>query len=395
MPFQQNRGGAEIYIRNLVQSLKQICDENEYIIYAPTSIANEIVNKPGKLNVVGIDIGFLSPIQRLIWDQITLRNILLRDNFDILFSSSDFGMLFPPCKQLLFIRNALFFSNTYNSQILPKKSLKYRIYFRLQRLLIGLSIRSADMIMTASYSMLKTIKSTYYIPVKKTTVNYFGTPFDKLGIYEDKNNNEFKESDSDLITNKKVYKILYVSEYADYKNFSVLLKAIKYFADHGYDNIRFILTINLDDLEKVETNTYHEDKQLLEDDGVKKITSMTGYLPYEKINELYIESDIFVFPSLVESYGHPLVEAMKSGLPVIASDTLVNREICDNSAIYFSTDDHKYLADKILLLINNREIRKQLIDKGIETVNDKGNFTTHMKVLTQIFNSFAEDLMIK
>ena len=60
-----------------------------------------------------------------------------------------------------------------------------------------------------------------------------------------------------------------------------------------------------------------------------------GAVPYSLLHQVYRECDIYVTPAYAESFAHPLVEAMASGLPIVASDLAVHREICQDAAIYF------------------------------------------------------------
>ena len=62
---------------------------------------------------------------------------------------------------------------------------------------------------------------------------------------------------------------------------------------------------------------------------------------------------VFVFPSVCESFGFPQVEAMASGLPILAADTPVNREICGQAAIYFAPEDDHALAAQLKRLYRN------------------------------------------
>jgi glycosyltransferase involved in cell wall biosynthesis len=57
-------------------------------------------------------------------------------------------------------------------------------------------------------------------------------------------------------------------------------------------------------------------------------------VPPDRINEIYNLSDVLLFPSLDEGFGIPMLEAMSCGLPVVAADTEVSREVCDDAAIF-------------------------------------------------------------
>jgi len=81
---------------------------------------------------------------------------------------------------------------------------------------------------------------------------------------------------------------------------------------------------------------------------------------------------LFVFPSISETFGHPLVEAMSMGLPVIASDTSIHREVCKDSAVYYSPFSISDLAQKITELQLNKTKYAILSENGIK--NSRKNF---------------------
>jgi glycosyltransferase involved in cell wall biosynthesis len=81
--------------------------------------------------------------------------------------------------------------------------------------------------------------------------------------------------------------------------------------------------------------------------GVAKAIVNHGELDSAGISGVYREAHICVFPSVCESFGFPQVEAMASGLPLIAADTTVNREVCADGAVYFPPHDAGRLAELV------------------------------------------------
>lgn len=76
------------------------------------------------------------------------------------------------------------------------------------------------------------------------------------------------------------------------------------------------------------------------------------------VSALYDSLDLFVFPSLVESFGFPLVEAMAKGLPIVAADTASNREIAAEAGLFFPPADADALAQIIAALIDDASLRE-------------------------------------
>ena len=96
---------------------------------------------------------------------------------------------------------------------------------------------------------------------------------------------------------------------------------------------------------------------------------------------VYNLAEVLAFPSLIEGFGLPLVEAMKCGTPVIASDIPVMKEITDGAALLVDPLNSKLLADKIWEILNNFQLRKELIQKGLKRSKDFSWFNTAKEVL--------------
>ena len=117
-------------------------------------------------------------------------------------------------------------------------------------------------------------------------------------------------------------------------------------------------------------------------------------VPYEKIESVYRDTDIFLFPSLVESFGHPLVEAMASGLPIIASDTTVNREICGDAAVYFDPQNASDFAQSIMLVREDVELRSKLRENGLLRVRTIFDWEQHVTRLIDVFNQMEPQVQV-
>jgi len=84
----------------------------------------------------------------------------------------------------------------------------------------------------------------------------------------------------------------------------------------------------------------------------------TDYVPHEHMPLIYAGARMFVFPSKAEGFGLPLVEAMACGLPVVASDIPVFREIAGDAASYAPPDQPELIAQEIAALLRSREKRR-------------------------------------
>jgi glycosyltransferase involved in cell wall biosynthesis len=89
-----------------------------------------------------------------------------------------------------------------------------------------------------------------------------------------------------------------------------------------------------------------------------------GYIPDSDIPGLFASATVKVFPSKLEGYGLPIVEAMAAGTPVIAADTPVFREVAGDAAVFFLPDDAPALARSISMAFECSEFRLEYIARG-------------------------------
>jgi len=86
-----------------------------------------------------------------------------------------------------------------------------------------------------------------------------------------------------------------------------------------------------------------------------------GFLPAEELPLLYSGAKLFVFPSLYEGFGLPVLEAMQSGVPVVCSDRASLPEVAGDAALLKGPDDLEGLAEAFLLVLDSDEYRERLI----------------------------------
>jgi glycosyltransferase involved in cell wall biosynthesis len=145
--------------------------------------------------------------------------------------------------------------------------------------------------------------------------------------------------------------VLYVGSEAPYKNLRVLPPAMV-LVRRAFPRAQLFATLPVG----------HE----LESDDVVCL----GYLDDKALAMSYIQADVLVFPSLVESAGLPLVEAMSFGVPVVAADRPYAHDICGDAALYFDPYQPTALADAVLAVFRNDVLRSKLRHKGLDRAEE-------------------------
>jgi len=114
------------------------------------------------------------------------------------------------------------------------------------------------------------------------------------------------------------------------------------------------------------------------EDTLEKIASsefkadiiITGTVPFEWLSALYQNASVFVFPSLYEGFGIPVLEAMASGVPVVLANNSSLPEVAGDGALYFDTQDCDDLARCLEDVMNNEELRDTMVEKGSKRALD-------------------------
>jgi glycosyltransferase involved in cell wall biosynthesis len=92
----------------------------------------------------------------------------------------------------------------------------------------------------------------------------------------------------------------------------------------------------------------------------------TGYLPQGDLIPLYAGASLFVYPSLYEGFGMPLLEAMASGVPIVASRTSSIPEVVGDAGVLVDPLSISDISEAILKLLNNSSLRSSFREKGIQ-----------------------------
>ncbi len=370
-------GGGVSYITNLLRHLPPEARGIQIVVYLPPKTAAKLEGLAGDIQLFPTEVGHAGMLKRLWWDQVTLRRIVIKEKADVLFSSANFAMFRCPVRQLLLVSNALYFSKTYCETFLPKHSLRSRIAFGLRRWLTLRSVRHADVVMTPTQATLDELRC--FADVKKAVVIPYGVAAPAVA----KEVKRVMTNPRDAARNHAV-RLLYVSMYYEHKNLRTLLRAISLINKTGGGKFNLKTTASPSWTGAGWTSTHGEDLRLARQAGIAEYVDFVGPLSREGIESLYRASDIFVFPSLSESFGFPMAEAMSHGLPIIAADTPVNREVCGDAAIYFHSLCVEDLAERLLQLATDRRLWKTLSAKGYQAARSRFCWNAHAQRILEV-----------
>lgn len=149
--------------------------------------------------------------------------------------------------------------------------------------------------------------------------------------------------------------LLYVGQQSDYKNIKRLGDAHQKLLEK-YPDLGLILVGRINKSAQM-TKEYFESK------GYKNI-HFTGFVEDDQRDWLYMNCAAYVFPSLMEGFGLPPLEAMQYDAPVISSNASCMPEVLGDAALYFTPTDVDSMAQTIERVLSNKLLRASLIKKG-------------------------------
>lgn len=180
------------------------------------------------------------------------------------------------------------------------------------------------------------------------------------------------------------YRILLLCGYHPNKNIDTAIKALAEICRRGEISTYLVLTL---------PENLKGTKQLLalakDLDVVKNIVNL-GPVPQEGCVELYKTCDISVLPSTLESFSNVIAESWNMGIPLLMTDMDWSRSMGGQGAMYFLHRDWKDLADKILKIKKNDELKNMLVDNGCKELkkysSPKQRFLQYQDILERVVN---------
>jgi glycosyltransferase involved in cell wall biosynthesis len=367
-------GGALTYLCDFLRHAAILDPDSEHVVLLPSETIPKLPQLPRSVRLVGVSSKKMNPVARVWWEQVSLRSLLAKEKPDLFYATGSLGMFRCPVRQVLLVEGLLYFSKPYRRAIVPRHGFLWRMAYALRRWLICQSVRSADVVMVPTQAMLDELRNFVDVPPHKALVNPYGIgPPEALASGRGVCEKTGRRSRDNLC------RLLYVALYGEHKNLGTLLKAIPLLNKNG--SAEFLLQTTADPVWKAAawTVTHQEDAALARQPGISPWVRFVGPLSREQTEDLYRDCDIFVFPSLTESFGFPMAEAMSHGLPIVASDTPVNREICGEGAVYFSPLDPNDLARQVQRVAADGALRQQLSARGEQQARERFRWTTHVQ----------------
>lgn len=339
--------GTRVYLFNVLKYLGKISSEDDFFIYHRNNF------NPALSPAVLGNYKFKSLGDFKLWTQTKFAWNIWRDKADILWMPMhNLPVLRRKNLKTVVTIHDLAFKNF--PQTFPKKDL-----FQLN-LLTDLAVNFSDKIIAVSNSTKNDILKFYpKIKEDKIRVVYHGFDGD---LFQGNFDQELVMGVMDRYKIKCKKYLLYVGAIQPRKNLCVLIKAFEILKSENNSDFKLVLAGS-------QAWCWEETIKLIKNSPQKENIILTGRVSFEDLAVLYQNAEIFVFPSLYEGFGIPILEAFASRIPVISANNSSLAEVGGDAPEYFSSKDELELKEKIKAVLKNSELKSKMIEKGLTQLN--------------------------
>jgi glycosyltransferase involved in cell wall biosynthesis len=347
--FRKKKHGMDMVALELIRNLQEIDKENEYFIFVKPDQDNQVLKETPNFKIVPLEGGSYP-----MWEQIALPKAAGEAGCQILHCTSNTAPLNCKIPLVVTLHDIIYMESNY-LRILTGSATPYQKFGNVYRkLVVPRVVKMSCKIITVSHFE------------KNRIAEFFGMKGDnRLTAVYNGVSEHFKPvtDESELKRVKDKYRLpehffFFLGNTDPKKNTKGTLKAFSDFLKQtGTDYKLVMLDYDRSELEK-----------LLDEIGNKQLIDrivLTGYVINTDLPAIYCQSKVFLYPSLRESFGIPMLEAMACGVPVITSKTSSMPEVAGNAALIIDPFKPEEITEALVKLVKDEDLRVRLIAEGL------------------------------
>jgi glycosyltransferase involved in cell wall biosynthesis len=325
-------GGTEIYLRSLLTALAEIDHHNHYFVFTNRETGPDLVPVQPNFSHVPQAVRAVNRPARLLWEQTVLPLAAARLRLDVILNPGFTAPLLCGCPQV-----------TVFHDLQHKRHPEYFRWFDLPfwNFFLFWSVTVSARIVAISGATADDLRRWYRLPSAKIVTIPSGVDPRFFGLAAGRRPEPF---------------LLAVSTLHPHKNLDGLLRAFALFRER-HPQYRLIVS-GIHGFFSAELHALRDRLHLAES------VEFPGWIPREHLYRLYARATAFVFPSLFEGFGLPVLEALAAGLPTACSQIEPMNSIAADAALKFDPRDPSAIADAMHRLVTDGELRQRLAVAG-------------------------------
>jgi glycosyltransferase involved in cell wall biosynthesis len=350
-------GGGLTYLRNVIPHLART-PGIEAAVLLSSALRGEYRDTPNIVLIEAADPP--GAFRRILWEQTKLPELIRRSGAHVLVSAGNFALWNSPVPQILLSRNSLYTSADFRRDARARGDYVLWTDTLMKAWLARQSIMRADITVAPSHAFAQELvqwigKNVVVIHHGFDRDTFAGKPVPLPASVRQR----LEEANDAL-------RLLFVSHYNYYRNFETLFRALPLLSNRLQGTrVKLFLTCRLNSDENPGRYRAESAASLVSELRAGENVVELGAVPYGSLHHLYRACHLYVSPAYTETFAHPLVEAMSSGLPLVVSDLPVHREICGDAALYFPRFSPEHLADCVLQIQQSPQVASRLSGNGL------------------------------
>ena len=356
-------GSGPTYVRNVVPHLAARTDLRSTILVSP--LLRQEFQDQSNVSFIEFTDETVSASFRFVCTQWSVPELVRRSGANVLLSAGNIALFRSPVPQILLSGNALYTSDDFFRDVMQRCDYGLWLDTKLKGQMAKWSVRVADCTVAPSEAFAEEIER--WTGVRARAIHH---GFDRTLFCRDTEPPP-AELKKKLERTNNGLRLLFVSHYNYYRNFETLIRAVGVLRKLIEPRpVRLFLTCRL--AAGANPGSYRTEAaaRLVQELGVGSNVVELGAVPYHLLHHVYRACDLYVTPAYVETFAHPLVEAMATGLPVIASDLAVHREVCGDAALYFPAFAPDRLAEAVSQVAQSPDLFSRMSEHGLARSRD-------------------------
>ena len=346
-------GGGLTYLHNVIPEIGRSPAVEEVTFLLSPDLRKEFRDS-GRISFVEMPV-FRNTLRRVFLEQTRLAEMIRGCGADVLISAGNFALWNSPVPQILLSRNSLYTSADFSRDVQDRGDYAIWLDTLIKGWLARQSILQASLTVAPSEAFARDL--TEWSGRKVVAVHH---GFNRQSFMADVTPLP-AETRAQLAEGQDALRLLFVSHYNYYRNFETLFRAVPIIRKNlNGKRVELYLTCRLNSSQNPGTYRAEGAASLAGDLRADRDIVELGTVPYRSLHHLYRACHIYVTPAYAESFAHPLVEAMASGMPIVASDLPVHREICEKAGVYFPRFSPDKLAEQVLRIYKDQELSAEL-----------------------------------
>jgi glycosyltransferase involved in cell wall biosynthesis len=327
-------GGTEIYLRALLQALSEIDSVNRYFVFTNRETGPDLVPPAANFTHVPQPVRAIVRPARLLWEQTVLPVAAARLALDVLFNPGFTAPVFCPCPQV-----------TVFHDLQHKRHPEYFRWFDLPfwEFFLFCSAHISRRILADSEATAADLRTWYRLPESKLLVVPLGVDPVFFSLAGRRRPEPF---------------LLAVSTLHPHKNLDGLLRAFSEFR-RAHGEFRLVVC-------GIHGFFTTQLLALRDSLGLRDAVDFPGWIPRDALLDLYSRAWAFIYPSLFEGFGLPVLEALAAGVPTACSEIEPLSGIAAGAALKFNPADPHSIAQAMQRIATDGPLRQRLAVEGPE-----------------------------